>query len=95
MDLAARIVTLRLAETFTISRGSEDEAEVVQIDLTHDGATGHGEAAREQEVARETLRDIAAIAAHDFQELRRSWRAGTIQLNRLWLRPGPVLFSAP
>ena len=45
MDLTARIATLRLAETFTISRGSEDEAEVVQIDLTHDRVTGHGEAA--------------------------------------------------
>jgi|SRR5579872_2581603 len=45
MDLSARIVTLRLAETFTISRESADEAEVVQIDVTHDGVTGHGEAA--------------------------------------------------
>src|SRR5438874_579938 len=44
MDLTARIATLRLAETFTISRGSEDEADVVQIDVTHDGVTGHGEA---------------------------------------------------
>ena len=34
-----------LAETFTISRGSEDEAEVVQVELTHDGVTGVGEAA--------------------------------------------------
>jgi L-Ala-D/L-Glu epimerase len=45
MELSARIVTLRLAETFTISRGSEDEAEVVQIELTHDGVSGFGEAA--------------------------------------------------
>ena len=29
MQLSARSVTLRLAETFTISRGSEDEAEVL------------------------------------------------------------------
>ena len=34
-----------LAETFTISRGSEDEADVVQVELTHDGVTGVGEAA--------------------------------------------------
>ena len=34
-----------LAETFTISRGSEDEAEVVQVELTHDGVTGVGGAA--------------------------------------------------
>ena len=45
MQLSARIVTLRLAETFTISRGAEDEADVVQIELTHDGVSGFGEAA--------------------------------------------------
>src|SRR5438552_17641991 len=45
MDLSARIVTLRLAETFTISRGSEDEADVVQIEISHDGHSGFGEAA--------------------------------------------------
>jgi L-Ala-D/L-Glu epimerase len=45
VDLRAERVTLRLAETFTISRGSEDEAEVVQVEVTHDGVTGYGEAA--------------------------------------------------
>ncbi len=45
MELTARKATLRLAETFTISRGSEDEAEVVQVEIRHDGVTGHGEAA--------------------------------------------------
>src|SRR3954462_2194980 len=45
MEIAARKVTLRLAETFTISRGSEDEAEVVQVAISHDGTTGYGEAA--------------------------------------------------
>jgi L-alanine-DL-glutamate epimerase-like enolase superfamily enzyme len=45
MELAARTATVRLAETFTISRGSEDEATVVQASVTHDGVTGHGEAA--------------------------------------------------
>src|SRR5712691_8092899 len=45
MDLSARIATLRLAETFTISRGSEDEADVVQIEISHDGVSGFGEAA--------------------------------------------------
>jgi L-alanine-DL-glutamate epimerase-like enolase superfamily enzyme len=45
MQLSARIVTLRLAETFTIARGSEDEADVVQLELTHDGVSGFGEAA--------------------------------------------------
>src|SRR5438445_12948984 len=45
MELSARIVVLRLAETFTISRGSEDEADVVQIEISHDGHSGFGEAA--------------------------------------------------
>ena len=45
MQLTARKATLRLAETFTISRGSEDEAEVVQVEVAHDGAIGVGEAA--------------------------------------------------
>jgi L-alanine-DL-glutamate epimerase-like enolase superfamily enzyme len=43
--MRAHKVTLRLAETFTISRGSEDEAEVVQIEITLNGASGFGEAA--------------------------------------------------
>jgi L-Ala-D/L-Glu epimerase / N-acetyl-D-glutamate racemase len=43
--LTSRAVTLRLAETFTISRSSEDEADVVQVEIEHGGVTGHGEAA--------------------------------------------------
>ena len=43
--VTAQKATLRLAETFVISRSSEDEAEVVQVSISHDGATGHGEAA--------------------------------------------------
>ena len=44
MELDARIVTLRMAETFVISRGAADEAEVVLVELTHEGVTGYGEA---------------------------------------------------
>ena len=36
---------MQLAETFTISRGSEDEADVVQVEIEHDGISGFGEAA--------------------------------------------------
>jgi L-alanine-DL-glutamate epimerase-like enolase superfamily enzyme len=39
------MVILRLAETFVISRGAEDEAAVVQVELRHDGVSGFGEAA--------------------------------------------------
>jgi L-alanine-DL-glutamate epimerase-like enolase superfamily enzyme len=41
----ARIVRLQLAETFVISREVADYADVVHVDLLHDGVTGHGEAA--------------------------------------------------
>jgi len=45
VELRSRIVTLELAETFTISRESQDEAEVVQVEVCHDGVSGFGEAA--------------------------------------------------
>jgi L-alanine-DL-glutamate epimerase-like enolase superfamily enzyme len=45
IELSARAVTLRLAETFTISRGSEDQAEVVHVELRHGDVSGLGEAA--------------------------------------------------
>ncbi len=45
MELTARTATVQLAETFTISRGSEDDAQVVQVEIAHDGISGFGEAA--------------------------------------------------
>jgi L-alanine-DL-glutamate epimerase-like enolase superfamily enzyme len=45
VDVTARIVTLQLAETFVIARESSDEADVVQVELTHSGVRGRGEAA--------------------------------------------------
>ena len=45
MELTARIVDLPLAETFVISRGSQDVAQVVQVEVRHDGVSGFGEAA--------------------------------------------------
>ena len=43
--MTARKATVQFAETFTISRGSEDEAHVIQVAVEHDGVTGNGEAA--------------------------------------------------
>ena len=43
--MTARVVTLRLAETFTISRTSQDEADVVQVEVRHGDTSGFGEAA--------------------------------------------------
>jgi L-alanine-DL-glutamate epimerase-like enolase superfamily enzyme len=45
VELRARPATVTLAETFTISRGSEDEAEVVEVEIRHDDVSGFGEAA--------------------------------------------------
>jgi len=45
VDVAARIARLQLAETFVISRESSDFADVVYVTVTHDGVSGHGEAA--------------------------------------------------
>jgi L-Ala-D/L-Glu epimerase / N-acetyl-D-glutamate racemase len=43
--VSARVVTLRLAETFVISRSAQETAEVVHVELEHDGVRGFGEAA--------------------------------------------------
>jgi L-alanine-DL-glutamate epimerase-like enolase superfamily enzyme len=45
VELRAEIATLRLAETFVISRSAEDEAKVVQVELRHEGQSGFGEGA--------------------------------------------------
>jgi L-Ala-D/L-Glu epimerase len=63
VEISARIVTLRLAETFVISRESEDEARVVQVELEHEGVSGYGEAApveRYDETAESALAFVEA-----------------------------------
>jgi L-alanine-DL-glutamate epimerase-like enolase superfamily enzyme len=45
VEVAARIVTLELAETFVISRGARDTEDVVEVTLTSSGVRGYGEAA--------------------------------------------------
>ncbi len=45
MDVTARIATLELAETFVISRNSQDTADVVQVEIRHGGLSGFGEGA--------------------------------------------------
>jgi L-alanine-DL-glutamate epimerase-like enolase superfamily enzyme len=45
VELQARIATLRMAETFVISRGASDEAEVVFVEIRHGEVSGFGEAA--------------------------------------------------
>jgi L-alanine-DL-glutamate epimerase-like enolase superfamily enzyme len=45
MDVTAMTATLELAETFVISRESQDTADVVQVEVQHEGVSGFGEAA--------------------------------------------------
>jgi L-Ala-D/L-Glu epimerase len=45
MRLSARIARIELTETFVISRSAQDSADVVFVELEHDGVTGYGEAA--------------------------------------------------
>ena len=45
MEVRAEIVRLYLAQTFTISRESQDWADVVHVTIDHDGIEGRGEAA--------------------------------------------------
>jgi L-Ala-D/L-Glu epimerase / N-acetyl-D-glutamate racemase len=45
MHVTARIATLRLAQTFVISREARDDADVVQVEIGHGGVSGVGEAA--------------------------------------------------
>jgi hypothetical protein len=40
VKLEARIVTLRLAETFVIARNAQDTADVLHVELRHDGSVG-------------------------------------------------------
>ncbi|HEY7731435.1 MAG TPA: dipeptide epimerase [Gaiellaceae bacterium] len=67
MEVGAQIVRLHLAETFVISRESSDWADVVQVELRHDGVTGRGEAApieRYEESAESALAFVEAHAGH-------------------------------
>jgi L-Ala-D/L-Glu epimerase len=64
VDLTARIVTLQLAETFTISRGSQDEAEVVEVEVTRDGQSGFGEAAPIDQYNESAQSALAYVEAH-------------------------------
>jgi len=65
MRLTARITTLELAETFVISRSAQDTADVVYVELEHEGVTGHGEAtpiARYGQTAESALAYVEAQA---------------------------------
>jgi L-alanine-DL-glutamate epimerase-like enolase superfamily enzyme len=62
--VSGRIVTLRLAETFVISRSAQDTAEVVHVELEHDGVTGHGEAAPIDRYGESAASALAYVEEH-------------------------------
>jgi L-alanine-DL-glutamate epimerase-like enolase superfamily enzyme len=68
MRIHARPAILRLAETFVISRSSEDEAEVVEVEVSHGDVSGFGEAApieRYDESARSALAWLEQVSLAD------------------------------
>jgi L-Ala-D/L-Glu epimerase / N-acetyl-D-glutamate racemase len=68
MNVTARIVTAHLAETFVISRESQDEVELTQVEVRHDGLSGYGEAApiaRYQESALSALAWLQTVKLGD------------------------------
>ncbi len=64
MEVEARIATLELAETFVISRESQDTAEVVWVELRHEGLTGHGEAAPIERYGESAASALAFVREH-------------------------------
>ena len=68
MDVNSRTVTVTLAETFTISRGSEYEAQVVEVQVRYGDVSGFGEAApieRYDESAASALTWLADVELGD------------------------------
>jgi L-alanine-DL-glutamate epimerase-like enolase superfamily enzyme len=65
MELAARTVTLELAETFVIARESSDTVDLVEVEIRHDGLVGYGEAA-----PIERYRETAASAVSWLEEAK-------------------------
>jgi len=64
LDVTARIVELPLAETFVISRESQDVAELVEVSVAHDGTTGYGEAAPIERYAESAASALAYVEAN-------------------------------
>jgi L-alanine-DL-glutamate epimerase-like enolase superfamily enzyme len=61
VEVDARIVRLALAETFVIAREQTDYADVVHVAVTHEGTTGHGEAAPVDRYGESTQSAIAFV----------------------------------
>ena len=64
MEVSARIVTLELAETFVIARSASDTEDVVQVEVTHSGVRGYGEAAPVDRYDESAQSALAYVEAH-------------------------------
>jgi L-alanine-DL-glutamate epimerase-like enolase superfamily enzyme len=64
MEVRAEIVRLELAETFVISRESQDWADVVHVTIEHDGRVGRGEAAPIERYDETAESALAFVEAH-------------------------------
>jgi len=64
MEVRAEIVRLELAETFVISRESQDWADVVHVTIGHDGNLGRGEAAPIERYSETAESALAFVTEH-------------------------------
>jgi L-Ala-D/L-Glu epimerase len=64
VEASARIATLRLAETFVIARESADTADVVQVEVRHDGVIAHGEGAPIERYGESAASAVAFVEEH-------------------------------
>jgi L-alanine-DL-glutamate epimerase-like enolase superfamily enzyme len=64
VETTARIATLRLAETFVISREAADTVDVVHVEVRHDGTTGFGEAAPAEHYGESAESALAYVEEH-------------------------------
>jgi L-alanine-DL-glutamate epimerase-like enolase superfamily enzyme len=64
MEIRAETVRLELAQTFVISRETQDWADVVHVSVTHDGVVGLGEAAPIERYGETAASTLAFVERH-------------------------------
>jgi len=64
VEIDARIVGLELEEPFVISRGTETEVDVVQVEIRHEGVVGAGEATPIEHYSESPQSALAYIKEH-------------------------------
>ncbi|HEX6664943.1 MAG TPA: enolase C-terminal domain-like protein, partial [Gaiellaceae bacterium] len=64
MEIRAGIARLELAETFVIARDATDVAEVVHVEIAHDGVSGFGEAAPIERYSETAESALAYVEEH-------------------------------